>query len=171
MIKQLAKIDEALNKVLFTLVRITLLILLFLLSAQVVARYFRIQGIAPQDEIINLFFAWFVFIGIALLFREDGHLRVEFVDDFLSTRETLKAFYQLFSILMRGVFIAVLFSSSLNLYVTSGPRTSPMLHLPQRLWYGAVLISAVLMSVHCIGKIIIQIKVVIGALENRKNSI
>lgn len=171
MIKQLAKIDEALNRVLFTLVQISLVVLLVLLSAQVSARYFRIQAIAPQDEIINLFFAWFVFTGIALLFREDGHLRVEFVDDFLSTRKTLKAFYQLFSILMRGVFIVVLFSSSLNLYVTSGPRTSPMLHLPQRLWYGAILFSAVLMSVHGIVKIIIQIKVVIEALENRKKII
>jgi TRAP-type C4-dicarboxylate transport system permease small subunit len=167
MIKQLAKIDEALNKTLFVLVEISLVVLLILLSAQVSARYFRIQALAPQDEIINLFFAWFVFVGIALLFREDGHLRVEFVDDFLSSRGTLLAFYQLFSLLVRGVFIAVLFSSSLNLYLSSGPRTSPMLHLPQRMWYGAILFSAMLMSVHCIVKIIIQIRIVVEKLNNR----
>lgn len=168
MIKQLAKIDEALNKTLFVLVEISLVVLLILLSAQVSARYFRIQALAPQDEIINLFFAWFVFVGIALLFREDGHLRVEFVDDFLSSRSTLLAFYQLFSLLVRGVFIVVLFSSSMNLYISSGPRTSPMLHLPQRLWYGAILFSAILMSVHCIVKIIMQIRIVVEKLKDRK---
>ena len=106
MITLLKKIDKLVAKALYILIQSSIVILLVLLSAQVIARYFRIQALAPQDEIINLFFAWFVFIGIALLFREDGHLRVEFVDGFLSTRPRLEAVYHLFSIVLRGIFIA-----------------------------------------------------------------
>lgn len=171
MMKLLTKLDSIVSKGLYLLVQCSIVILLGMLSAQVVARYFRIQALAPQDEIINLFFAWFVFIGIALLFREDGHLRVEFVDEFLSKRPRLEAVYHLLSIVLRGVFIAVLFSSSLNLYVTSGPRTSPMLHLPQRLWYGSVLVAAILMSISCIAKLMLQVKTLTKVCRRKDHSI
>ncbi|MDX9939704.1 MAG: TRAP transporter small permease subunit [Sphaerochaetaceae bacterium] len=168
MITLLKKIDKLVAKALYILIQGSIVILLVLLSAQVIARYFRIQALAPQDEIINLFFAWFVFIGIALLFREDGHLRVEFVDGFLSTRPRLEAVYHLFSIVLRGIFIAILLSSSFNLYVTSGPRSSPMLHLPQRYWYGSILVASILMSVHCVVKLIVQVDVLIKAMKHKE---
>lgn len=168
MINLIKKIDKVFAKILYFLVESSIVILLALLTAQVMARYFRIQALAPQDEIINLFFAWFVFTGIALLFREDGHLRVEFVDAFLSTHHRMEAVYQLFSILLRGFFIAVLFSSSFNLYITSGPRTSPMLHLPQRWWYGSILVATILMAVHCIVKVIQQVNILIKAFKNKE---
>ena len=165
MVQLLSRIDRIVAKLLFLLIQCSIVILLLLLSAQVIARYFRIQALAPQDEIINLFFAWFVFIGIALLFREDGHLRVEFVDSFLSRRPRLEAFYHLLSILLRGIFIIVLFSSSFSLYITSGPRNSPMLHLPQRLWYGSILVSTILMSVHLVSKAIVQINTLVKVMK------
>ncbi len=167
MIQLLSKVDRIVARALFFLIQCSIVILLLLLSAQVTARYFRIQALAPQDEIINLFFAWFVFIGIALLFREDGHLRVEFVDSFLSKRPRLEAIYHLLSILLRGIFIMVLFFSSFNLYMTSGPRNSPMLHLPQRMWYGSVLVSTILMSIHLFAKAIVQIFTVVKVMKMR----
>lgn len=157
MMKTIKKIDAIVAKMLFILVQFCLVMLLVLLTAQVTARYFRIQALAPQDEIINLCFAWFVFIGIALLFREEKHLRVEFVDGFMAKHPRIHTYYRFFVHLCQSIFIGVYFFSSLNLYINSGQRASPMLHLPQRLWYGAVLVSASLMIIYFIAKFIVDI--------------
>lgn len=168
MIKLLKKIDSIMVKVLFALIQLCIVMLLILLSAQVIARYFRIQALAPQDEIINLCFAWFVFIGIALLYREDGHLRVEFVDGFMSRHIRIQYFYKIFVHLCQAIFIGVYFSSSLNLYLSSGQRTSPMLHLPQRLWYGSILCSAILMGIYFIAKLITDVNRIIQGRKTKE---
>jgi TRAP-type C4-dicarboxylate transport system permease small subunit len=155
--KFIKKIDAILAKVLFALVQLCVVMLLLMLSAQIISRFFRIQFLSPQDEIINLFFAWFVFIGVALLFREGAHLRVEFVDGFMSRHPKIQSYYALFLHLCQAFFIGIFFSSSLNLYIDSGQRTSPMLHFPQRLWYGSLLCSAILMSLYLLGKFIVDI--------------
>jgi len=157
MMKIIKKVDVIVAKILFTLIQFCLVMLLLLLTAQVTARYFRIQALAPQDEIINLCFAWFVFIGIALLFREGKHLRVEFVDGFMAKHPRIHTYYLFFVHLCQSVFIGVYFFSSLSLYLNSGQRSSPMLHLPQRLWYGAVLVSASLMIIYFIAKFVVDI--------------
>ena len=166
----LKTIDRYLMKFLYACIQASVVVLLLLLAAQVAARYFRIQALAPQDEIINLFFAWFVFVGIALIFREDGHLRVEFVDSFIAKRPRVKSVYELFSILVRGAFIVVLISSSTNLFVTSGPRTSPMLSLPQRYWYASILFGACFMGVHCLVKIGIAISHLVKVFGPKKTT-
>ena len=155
--KLIKKIDTIMSKVLFTLVQLCVVMLLLLLSAQIISRYFRIQFLSPQDEIINLCFAWFVFIGVALLFREGAHLRVEFVDGFMSRHKKIQIYYKFFVHLCQALFIGVFFSSSLNLYLDSGQRTSPMLHFPQRLWYGSIVCSAILMSLYFVAKFMVDI--------------
>lgn len=168
MLKILKKIDEIVAKALHTLVKFCIIMLLVLLFSQVIARYFRIQALAPQDEIINLFFAWFVFIGIALLFREDDHLRVEFVDGFMNKHPRIHNYYKFFVHLCQAIFISVFFSSSLNLYLNSVQRTSPMLHLPQRFWYGSVLCSAFLMGIYFLVKLITDISSIIQVRRKKE---
>lgn len=122
--------------------------LFVLLVSQIVSRYFRIQALAPPDEITTLLFAWLVFISSALLMRRGEHLRVEIIDLFLEKRKHLLPWYNALLALLQLLFVVVFLRSALRFFIGSGTRVSPMLGLPQRYWYLAVLVSAVLMLIY-----------------------
>ena len=143
-------IDNAIAKVAGALASLCLAVLFVLLVSQIVARFFRIQALAPPDEIITLLFAWLVFIGSALLVRRGEHLRVEIIDLFLEKRQWLRPWYNGILALLQLAFVVVFLRSALRFFVGSGTRVSPMLGLPQRYWYMAVLASGVLMFIYTV---------------------
>ncbi len=146
------KIDEITTKLFWLILYVCIGSLLVLLTSQILSRFFSIQVLAPQDEIITLLFAWLVFLGIAVIARENGHLRVEFIDLFIKKNWRNKAIYGMYITLIQGVFLVSLYKSGFKLFVISGERQSPMLHLPQRIWYSSILISVILMLIYCIAE-------------------
>ena len=127
---------------------------LLLLTAQILSRHLRMNVLAPPDEIITLLFAWMVFIGAALLVRNNFHLRVELVDLFLQKRTFLQLLYSIVVSLVILFFLFVMTSSGIKLFINSGTRTSPMLQLPQRLWYVVLPLSGVLMILYTITRLV-----------------
>ncbi len=70
---------------LMRLISIGCLITLWLLiSAGVFVRFVPISSMGWADEIIEMTFAWMVFMGAAVLWREKGHFRVEVVPEKLA---------------------------------------------------------------------------------------
>jgi TRAP-type C4-dicarboxylate transport system permease small subunit len=162
-----SKLETRLERALSGLTSSCLVVLLLLLSAQVLGRFFRIKAIAPPDEIVNLFFAWMVFVGAAVLLRNRQHLRVELVDLFFEKHPRLRPLYGLFVSAIQLVFLVFLVQSTILLFVGAGTRTSPMLQWPQRLWYGSMLISSLLMMLYAVIHIITEVAVF---LRNRDGS-
>jgi TRAP-type transport system small permease protein len=155
--KTLRIIDRSVLRIEEAITSASLVILLLLLLAQIVGRFFRIQAIAPPDEIMTLLFAWLVFLASASLVRHDDHLRVELIDTIIRRHPRFWPWYRLTVAIIQGFFLLVLARSSIQLYVGAGTRRSPMLGLPQRYWYAAVLVSALLMAVYTVEKIISSI--------------
>ena len=131
---KIKKIESTLYEVLSSFVLIALVILLFLIAFQIISRYFRLQYLAPPDEIITLVYVWMLFI------------RVELLDNFLKERPRLKSIYNMVVCLLILIFLLVMIKSSLVLYEKSGTRASPMLQWPQRIWYISLPISGFLMA-------------------------
>ena len=153
----LKKIDAVATRIFWMIAIISFTSLFFLVSAQVLSRLLRIQKLAPPDEIITLMFVWFVYIGATLIFREHTHLRVELLDGYFNKTPKREAWYRIFIATIQGLFLVVLWDSSMSLYITAGERRSPMLSLPQRYWYLPLLISTLSMFLYCIWDIVSSI--------------
>jgi len=141
-------VDNVITRIANVIMGFCLTALFVLLLSQIVSRYFRIQALAPPDEITTLLFAWLVFVSSALLMRRGEHLRVEIIDLFLEKRRHLLPWYNGLLALLQLLFVVVFFRSALRFFIGSGTRVSPMLGLPQRYWYLAVLVSAALMLMY-----------------------
>jgi len=140
------RIEKLIYKILSFLVSLGILILLILVTFKIVSRYFNLQFLAPYDEIITLVYVWMLFIGSALLVRNaDDHLKTDILDKYLQSHPFIKKVYDILVCLLILFFLIVMAKSSLILNEQSGNRSSPMLQLPQRLWYFSLLISSFLM--------------------------
>ena len=140
------RIEKIIYEVLSFLVSLGIVILLILVTFKIISRYFNIQLLAPPDEIIRLVYVWMLFIGSALLVRKiDDHIKIEILDKYLQSHPFIKKVYDILICLLILLFLIVMTKSSLILYEQSGNRSSPMLQLPQRLWYLPLPISSFLM--------------------------
>jgi len=151
------KIDSIVTRIFWVIAIFSFTSLFVLVAAQVLSRLLRIQNLAPPDEIITLMFVWFVYIGATLIFREHTHLRVELLDGFFEKTARRKAWYRIFIATIQGLFLVVLWDSSMSLFLTAGERRSPMLSLPQRYWYLPLLISTFCMFLYCIWDIVLSV--------------
>lgn len=142
---KIKKIESTFYDILSNFVLITLVVLLFLIAFRIISRYFKLQYLAPPDEIITLVYVWMLFIGTAILVRNMDHIRIELLDNFLKNRPKLKTVYNMVICLLILIFLLVMIKSSLVLYEKSGTRASPMLQWPQRIWYISLSISSFLM--------------------------
>jgi len=147
---KIKKIELTLYEVLSSFVLIALVVLLLLITFQIISRYFKLQYLAPPDEIITLVYIWMLFIGAAILVRNMNHISIGLLDNFLKDRPKLKSIYNAVVCLLMIIFLLVMIKSSLVLYVKSGTRASPMLQWPQRIWYISMPISGFLMAFYLI---------------------
>jgi len=147
---KIKKIELTLYEVLSSFVLIALVVLLLLITFQIISRYFKLQYLAPPDEIITLVYIWMLFIGAAILVRNMDHISIGLLDNFLKDRPKLKSIYNAVVCLLMIIFLLVMIKSSLVLYVKSGTRASPMLQWPQRIWYISMPISGFLMAFYLI---------------------
>ena len=140
------RIEKIIYEILSFLVSLGIVILLILVTFKIISRYFNIQLLAPPDEIITLVYVWMLFIGSALLVRNiDDHIKIDILDKYLQSHPFIKKVYDILICLLILLFLIVMMKSSLILYEQSGNRSSPMLQLPQRLWYLPLPISSFLM--------------------------
>ncbi len=165
------KLEKNLYHSLEIFVSVALVILLFLIACQIISRYFRLQYLAPPDEIIILTYVWMLFIGTALLVRNDDNIKVELLNTFLENNYKLKQIYNIFINILVLIFLFVMMNSNCILYQKSATRTSPMLQLPQRLWYGALIVSGALMVFYVIIQFLMNCYSLLNEPKNKKKII
>lgn len=123
---------------------VCLLALLFLLSGGVLVRFVPVTSLGWADEIVELFFAWMVFLGTAALWRDHKHISVDFLLQGLAGSPLGRALALLLTILAL-VFLVVFTWEGWLLTLQSVSNRTPILELPKPLWYVALPASGVLM--------------------------
>ena len=150
----LRRIEEGFYRLLVVMVSLFVAVLLILVGAQIASREFRIGWLAPPDEIITLFFTWLVFIGTAILQRDNKHLRVEVLDPFLLRHLKARAGLEIFLGLLVLVFTVVMFYSGLTLYRLGAIKVSPILGWSERIWYLPLPVSAALLFFYTLVRLV-----------------
>jgi TRAP-type C4-dicarboxylate transport system permease small subunit len=137
------KLDLALAAVLRS-VCITCLVLLFLIILMsVFNRFTAFLSMGWADEIIELLFAWLVFLGAACLWRDNSHFCVDMLKGRLTGTLPGRVLDVILSVLGL-VFLAMLVYHSWEL-VVSASDDSPVFAISKKYWYGVMPVAGVIM--------------------------
>jgi TRAP-type C4-dicarboxylate transport system permease small subunit len=122
---------------------ICLVVLLGIVSLMVLVRFWPVVSLGWEDEVVELAFAWMIFLGSAAVWRSHEHIVIDFVPQALAGSRAGRALEMAVGVLVLG-FLGV-FTWYGGLLTLQAKDTSPMLVLPRPLWYAAVPASGLLM--------------------------
>jgi TRAP-type C4-dicarboxylate transport system permease small subunit len=147
------RVDRGLDSALRWLSIFCLAILTVLVSALVVVRFFPLVSLGWSDEIVELAFAWMVFLGTAAIWRSHEHITIDFVPQALAGTRIGRVLEVLLGLLALG-FLLVFTWHGWLLTVQARGNTSPMLELPRPWWYASVPVSGVVMIGYTIARMV-----------------
>ncbi len=153
----LARFDRTLEAVLRWMCVICIAVLAVLVTALVVVRFVPVISLGWSDEIVELAFAWMVFLGTAVVWRSHEHITIDFIPQALVGTQAGRAVEVVISLLVLG-FLAVFTWQGWLLTAQSGSNTSPMLALPKPLWYAAIPVSGLVMMGYTVSRLISSIQ-------------
>jgi TRAP-type C4-dicarboxylate transport system permease small subunit len=139
-----SRMDRVLEAVLRWMSIVCMFILVVLVCALVFIRFFPVFSMGWADEVVELAFAWMVFMGTAAVWRSNEHITIDFIPQALAGTGAGRALHAISGLMTLG-FLAVFTWQGWFLTFQSTSNTSPMLTLPKPLWYAAIPASGVLM--------------------------
>ncbi len=113
--------------------------LLFLIGAGIFSRFIPFFSMGWADEVIEWAFAWMVFVGTAVLWRERTHFRVDLVPHWLAGGRAGHILEIFLSVLSLIFFLVFTWEGGLLTLRTTD--NSPILDLPKAAWYIVMPIS------------------------------
>lgn len=139
-----ARIDRALDAGLRWISSACLVGLLGLVCLMVGIRFWPVIALGWEDEVVELAFAWMVFLGSAAVWRRHEHIAIDFIPQALAGSRAGRALEATAGLLILG-FLGVFTWYGWRLTLQAQGNTSPMLVLPRPLWYAVVPVSGVVM--------------------------
>ena len=141
--KLLEKVDRRIGRILYWGAIGCLVVLFVVISAGVFARFVPFMSMGWLDEIVELAFAWMIFLGVAALWRERSHFFVEMVLNWLAGRSSGQKLEILLNFLS---LVFLLFFTYEGVVLTSRVNDrSAILEIPKALFYVVMPIAGVLM--------------------------
>lgn len=148
-----ARADRALDAAMRWISCICLVLLLGIVSLMVLIRFYPVVALGWEDEVVELAFAWMVFLGSAAVWRSHEHIAIDFVPQALVGSRAGRALEMVVGALVLA-FLGVFTWYGWLLTLQSQGNTSPMLVLPRPLWYAAVPASGVVMMGYTIARMV-----------------
>jgi TRAP-type C4-dicarboxylate transport system permease small subunit len=149
----MARLDGAVEAALRWISLVCLVVLLGLVSVIVLIRFLPIVVLGWEDEVVELVFAWMVFLGAAAVWRSHEHITIDFIPQALAGSRAGRVLELLVGLLVLG-FLAVFTWYGWLLTLQARGNTSPMLILPRPLWYAAVPVSGVVMMGYTVNRML-----------------
>lgn len=146
------------------LIAIMLVGLVAIMSLQVFMRYVMNSSLAWPEELSRYLFIWICFIGISYSTREDLHLKVDIVFEYISKRmKNILLIISDLSILIFSIFMII---GGIDAYMTMAEsmQTSSAMKLPFKFVYLALPVGFGITTLRIIQKYILKFL----ALKNSK---
>jgi TRAP-type transport system small permease protein len=148
-----ARADRTLEIVLRWMSIVCMFILVVLVCALVFIRFFPVFSMGWADEIVELAFAWMVFMGTAAVWRSHEHITIDFLPQALAGTRAGRTLDVVLGLLVLG-FLAVFTWQGWFFMIQSSSNTSPMLTMPRPLWYATIPMSGLVMIVYTVSRIL-----------------
>jgi TRAP-type transport system small permease protein len=141
--KLLERVDRRIGRILYWGSIGCLVVLFVVISAGVFARFVPFMSMGWLDEIVELAFAWMIFLGVAALWRERSHFFVEMTLKWLAGRSSGQKLEILLNFLS---LVFLLFFAYEGVVLTSRVTDrSAILEIPKALFYIVMPIAGFLM--------------------------
>jgi TRAP-type C4-dicarboxylate transport system permease small subunit len=134
-------IDSVVGLVCRTIVLVTVVLLLVVLGANIVARYALAQGgISWISEVPEQLFPWLIAAGIILAVQHGAHIAVDLLLQSLG-RNGQRVLIVAINVLVAVAYL-ILLRTNLQVAAIAAAEQSPILHLPRSLGYYALSFGA-----------------------------
>ncbi len=120
--------------------------------AAVLWRYVLDNPLSWIEQVSNMIFIWVVFIGSAVLYRQNLHIGVDMFLDMLSEKN--RAIWKWVIELGNLFFIVVLFVCSLKLTIDVLPNTAGALDISPAYYYASAPIACLMMMLYFLEKVV-----------------
>jgi len=137
--------------------------LLFLIGVGIFARFIPFFSMGWADEVIEWAFAWMVFLGTAVLWRERTHFRVDLIPNWL-TGSRAGFILEIFLSLLSLVFFLV-FTYEGGMLTLRTADNSPILDLPKAIWYVIMPISGAMITGYTIRDLVLLFRGQLSPVE------
>ena len=152
-----ARTDRAAESVLRSISIVCMFVLVVLVCALVLIRFFPIMSLGWADEIVELAFAWMVFMGTAAVWRSNEHITIDFIPQALAGTRGGRVLEVVVSLLILGFLVVFTWQGWLFTMQARG-NTSPMLTMPRPLWYAAIPVSGLVMIGYTVSRMLKAIR-------------
>jgi len=142
------KLEDFTALLMRTVATLSLVLLFLLILINVIARTFELASFAWFDEIVRGSFAYMVFFGAASLWLKRDHFQVDWLEQSLGNAKAQWLLRTVIAVLCLG-FLGVMTFYGWILFNKANAMT-PILQIPERLFYAAIPISGAVMAVHSI---------------------
>lgn len=115
-------------------------------------RYVLDNPLSWVEQVSNMIFIWVVFIGSAVLYRQNLHIGVDFFLNMLGERQ--QEIWKWFVEFINLSFIVILFIYSLKLTIDVMPNTMGSLDLSPAYYYVSCPVSCFMMMLYFVEKIV-----------------
>ncbi len=153
----LARVDQILDSLLRGLCILTMLGLVVLVSLLVLVRFVPFMSLGWSDEIVELAFAWTVFMGTAAVWRSHEHITIDMLPQALAGTRAGQVLDVIVNVLTLAFLAAFTWQGWLLMLQARG-NTSPMLILPRVLWYAPLPICGLIMIGYTVSRIVKDIR-------------
>lgn len=147
LLKAATGVLDLVDKTIHWLSIVAMSFMLFLTFANVIGRYVFSHSIIFSEEVSRILFVWVVFLGAAIIIKDNGHVSV----DLLSSKLQGKASGKVLDIII-GIagflFIGIVFAGGLVLAGTMNMYSSATLGIPMGYVYWAIPIGSGIMFIH-----------------------
>ncbi|RTQ92433.1 TRAP transporter small permease [Lysinibacillus telephonicus] len=140
---------KVLDKILSSICVVLFGALVLLVTWQVFTRFVLNNPSAFSEELAKYCFVWLVLFGAAFVFGENGHMRIEFIQDALPVK--IKMVVQIFIEISIIFFSAlVLLSGGLTITKLAWEQLSAALQIPVGYLYAVMPVSGIFIIFYCI---------------------
>ena len=151
------RVDRALEAVLRWMSIVCMFVLVILVCGLVLVRFFPVMSMGWADEIVELAFAWMVFMGTAAVWRSKEHITIDFIPQALAGTAAGRVLDVAMNVLVLG-FLVVFTWQGWSLTLQSTSNTTPMLTLPKPLWYVTIPVAGLVMIGYTVARILKDIR-------------
>ena len=127
-----------------------------LVTAAVIFRVVPIVSMGWSDEIVELAFAWMIFLCAADLCRQKKHFVVDLIPNLLAGTRAGRVLGIVLNLLSLA-FLLVFTYQGIWLSILATDR-SPYFELPKILWYGSIAVSGLIMTGYTMRDVIVSFR-------------
>lgn len=146
------RVEHILHRITVMIGDIILVWMLFCCVLQVVTRFVFNDSLTWTEEMARFSFIWISFLGAGLCVEKSSHARISILSDLFPQKLQVALFYIEQVIVI--ICASVMFWQGCKLLKAVAVQTSPMLEIPMTVFYGAAPVSAVLMAIYSLIKIL-----------------